>query len=294
VAKADRAFAVPVPGGELGGIRSGQGLPLLVLHGGPGLTDYSDWFASELDGWTALRYTQRGVAPSTTAGPFTVDQHVADALAVLDHHQVGAAAVLGHSWGGYLAMHLAATAPARVAGLVLVDTLGGVGDGGFAPFAAELAARAGPEVLAEVAALDEIAAANSGTAEATTAVVRSLGLMWPAYFADPPTAPPMPGDLRLGRGCYAETFTSIGAAQADGSLGARLASYRGPVEVVAGDASPFPVEVAESTGGLFADGHVTVEPGAGHFVWYERPGCVAAALGRLAARISIRLEAPLP
>jgi proline iminopeptidase len=284
VAEAGSAFAVPVPGGELAGIRSGQGQLLLVLHGGPGLTDYTGWFASELDGWTALRYTQRGVAPSTTRGPFTIDQHVADALAVLDHHQVDAAVVVGHSWGGYLAMHLAATAPDRVAGLVLVDTLGGAGDGGFAPFAAELAARAGPEVMAELAALDEVAEAKPETPEAEAAVLKSLHLMWPAYFADPSAAPPIPGDLGLGRECYAETFASIGAAQADGRLAAQLAGFRGPVEVVAGDASPFPVEVAQSTAELFVDGHVTVEPGAGHFVWHERPGCVAAALDRLATR----------
>jgi pimeloyl-ACP methyl ester carboxylesterase len=285
VADADGAFRVPGPAGDLAGTRSGRGRPLLVLHGGPGLTDYTGWFAGELDGWTALRYTQRGVPPSATSGPFTVDQHVADALAVLDHQGAGAAVVLGHSWGGYLAMHLAASAPARVTGLVLIDTLGGAGDGGFAPFAAEHAARAGPEVLAEVAALDEVAEASPGTPEAAAAELRSLRLMWPAYFAEPPAAPPMPADLNLSRECYAATFASIGVAQAGSVLSTGLAGYRGPVELVAGAASPFPPGVAQSTAGLFADARVTVEPAAGHFVWHERPGCVAAALGRLAARL---------
>jgi hypothetical protein len=64
-------------------VRSGSGRPLLVLHGGPAVNDYSDWFAAELAGWDVLRYTQRGVAPSVTEGPFTIEQHVADALAVL-------------------------------------------------------------------------------------------------------------------------------------------------------------------------------------------------------------------
>jgi len=278
------AFVVSVPGGELAGIRSGQGQPLLVLHGGPGLSDYTGWFAAELVGWTAIRYTQRGVTPSTTSGPFTVDRHVADAIAVLDHHRVGSAVVLGHSWGGYLAMHLAAAAPDRVSGLVLVDSLGGVGDGGYGPFAAELAARAGSEALAEVAALDEVAEASPGSPEAEAAAKRSLQLMWPAYFADPAAAPPIPVDLRLSRDCYAGTFASIAAAQADGRLARQLAGFRGPVELVVGDASPFPLETAESTAALFGEARVTVAPGAGHFVWYERPGCVAAALDRMAAR----------
>ncbi len=111
----ERTLTVSVPGGELIGVRYGSGLPLLVLHGGPAVNDYSDWFAAELAGWDALRYTQRGVVPSVTEGPFTIEQHVADALAVLDQSGVAAATVLGHSWGGYLAMQLAALAPGRVA-----------------------------------------------------------------------------------------------------------------------------------------------------------------------------------
>ena len=151
-----RVLAVSVPGGELIGVRSGSGRPLLVLHGGPAVNDYSDLFATELAGWDALRYTQRGVAPSVTEGPFTIEQHVSDALAVLDQHGVAAATVLGHSWGGYLAMQLAALAPDRVSALVLADTLGAVGDGGLAGFGAELEARATPEALARIAELDEL------------------------------------------------------------------------------------------------------------------------------------------
>lgn len=283
-------FTVSVPGGQLAGLCSGAGAPLLVLHGGPGLSDYTGMLAPELGGWTALRYTQRGVAPSTSAGPFTVPQHVDDAIAVLDHLRVGSAVVLGHSWGGYLAMHLAAIAPDRVGGLILIDALGAVGDGGFAPFAAELAARAGPEVMAEVAALDEVAEASPGTPEAAAAEMRSLRLMWPAYFADPPAAPEMPADLSLSRECYAGTFESIGAAQAADRLARRLPGYRGPVEIVIGSESPFPLESAQSTAELFADARVTVEHGAGHFVWHERPGCVAAALERIAARDSLSAD----
>lgn len=120
----ERTLTVSVPRGELIGVRSGTGRPLLVLHGGPAVSDYSDWFAAELGGWEALRYTQRGVVPSVTDGPFTIEQHVSDALAVLDQHGVAAATVLGHSWGGHLAMHLAARAPGRVAALVLADPQG--------------------------------------------------------------------------------------------------------------------------------------------------------------------------
>ena len=279
-------FTVSVPGGVIAGVRSGLGNPVLVLHGGPGVSDYTGLLAGELAGWTAFRYTQRGVAPSTASGPFTIDRHVADAIAVLDQHDLGSAAVLGHSWGGYLAMHLAAAAPERVAGLVLVDSLGGTGDGGFAAFAAEIDARVGPEVLAEVAALDELAEASPGTPEADAAGAKSFDLMWPGYFADPPSAPPAPANMRVSPECYTGTFESIQAAQADDRLTNQLAGYRGPVEIVAGEASPFPIETATSTARLFSDARVSVVPGAGHLPWHEGPGCVTAALRRLADRMT--------
>ena len=77
------------------------------------MNDYSDLFVAELAGWDALRYTQRGVPPSATEGLFTIAQHVSDALAVIDQYGVGTVTVLGHSWGGYLAMQMAALAPDR-------------------------------------------------------------------------------------------------------------------------------------------------------------------------------------
>jgi proline iminopeptidase len=280
-------FTVAVPGGVIAGVRSGRGFPLLVLHGGPGMSDYTGLLAGELTDWTALRYTQRGVAPSTASGPFTIGRHVADAIAVLDQHGAGSAAVLGHSWGGYLAMQLAAAAPERVAGLVLVDSLGGAGDGGFAAFSAAIDARVGPEVLAEVASLDELVEASPGTPEADAALVKGFGLMWPGYFADPPSAPPPPTDIRMSPECYTGTFESIQAAQAnDGRLANQLAGYRGPVEIVAGAASPFPIDTATSTAALFGDARVSVVPGAGHLPWLECPGCVTAALRRLADRLA--------
>lgn len=260
---------------------------MLVLHGGPGVSDYTGLLAGELADWTALRYTQRGVAPSTVTGPFTIDQHVADAIAVIDQHDVSCAVVLGHSWGGYLAMQLAAAAPERVAGLVLVDSLGGAGDGGFAAFGAEIDARVGPKVLAEVAALDELVAASPGTPEADAAGGKSFDLMWPGYFADPLSAPPPPAGMRVSPECYTGTFESIQAAQADGRLADQIARYRGPVEIVAGAASPFPIETAMSTAALFSDARISVVPGAGHLPWHERPGCVTAALRRLADRLAI-------
>jgi pimeloyl-ACP methyl ester carboxylesterase len=123
-------FAIPVAGGSLVGWESGQGVPLLVLHGGP-LSDYTEPLVGVLPaGLRTLRYQQRGLPPSTEAGPFDVQTHVADAIAVLDGSGCEQVRLLGHSWGGHLAFHIAVARPDRVLGVLGVDALGAVPDGG--------------------------------------------------------------------------------------------------------------------------------------------------------------------
>ena len=69
----------------LPGHREGSGQPALLLHGGPGLSDYMGPLAEELDGLLdTIRYTQRGTPPSVAGPPYSVESHMADALAVLD------------------------------------------------------------------------------------------------------------------------------------------------------------------------------------------------------------------
>jgi pimeloyl-ACP methyl ester carboxylesterase len=170
--------------------------------------------------------------------------------------------------------------PDRVRGLLLVDPLGIVGDGGYERFEAAMQARTPEDVRAKAEELDQRAMAGEGT-EADA--LESLRLVWPAYFNDPRTAPPMPDDVRLSVPCYSETFEDIKRLTSSGELPGRAAAYDGPVEVLYGLGSPIPVESAIETAGAFPRGSATGVPDAGHFPWIEQPGCVAEALVRLAA-----------
>lgn len=261
----------------------GEGPPLLFLHGGPGLSDYlSAMPAEETAGWRRIGYTQRGLAPSPVDGPFSVAQHVADAIAVLDAAGLDEAVVLGHSWGGFLAAALAMEHPDRVRGLLLVDLLGIDGDGGGTAFSAALEARTPEESRRLAIELDERAMAGDGTEED---LQQSLRLLWPAYFADPATAPPMPDDIRISIPCYSETGEDLGRLLASGELPARAATYDGPVEILYGLGSPMPAEAATQTAACFTHGAATGVADAGHFLWMEKPGCIAEALDRLSARL---------
>jgi pimeloyl-ACP methyl ester carboxylesterase len=181
-------FRAQVPQGGITGRVAGDGPPVLVLPGVPGLSDYTESLAGELgDAFRVIRYQQRGLAPSTASGPFDVGQHVADAIAVLDTAGAGRAYVVGHSWGGHLAMHLAVRHPGRVLGLVVAGPLGAVPDGGASEMGEKLAERIPPELAARARELDERAMAGESTAEDA---LESLAIVWPGYFSSPQAAPP--------------------------------------------------------------------------------------------------------
>jgi proline iminopeptidase len=274
-------FVAETDAGPIAGHAGGAGAPLLLLHGGPALTDYMEILGPEVIGWRAIRYQQRSLSPSATGGPFTVERHVADAVAVLDALGVGQAIVAGHSWGGHLALHLAIAHPDRVAGLLIIDPLGAVGDGGVSELGQEMVRRLLPGAVARY---QELAGRMSGPDVSDSDMLASLTLLWPGYFAQPETAPAIPAGMRASIAGYAGTFASVAAHLADGSLARGLREVRVPALFLLGAQSPMPVSQGQQTAALLPESEVVVVPAAGHLPWHERPGCVADALARIRAR----------
>jgi pimeloyl-ACP methyl ester carboxylesterase len=121
---------IPVAGGELAVYRLGsqgggsaQSPAVLAVHG---ITSTSfAWLAvaAALAGdITLIAVDLRGRGDSgSLPGPFGLDAHVEDLVAVLDALALPQAVVLGHSMGAYIAARLGARHPDRVSRLVLVD-----------------------------------------------------------------------------------------------------------------------------------------------------------------------------
>jgi proline iminopeptidase len=105
----------------------GSGPPIIVVHGGPDF-DHA-YLLPELDRLARrarlVYYDQRGRGRSAN-GVKPQDVTIASDVADLDEitQAIGAEAVtvLGHSWGGLLAMEYAVHHPDRVARLILLDT----------------------------------------------------------------------------------------------------------------------------------------------------------------------------
>ena len=272
------SFEIGVVGGLLRGSVVGRGDPVLLLHGGPGLPwTYMQALVDEIcDGYQVAVYQQRGLPPSTAGAPFDVPTQVADVVAVLDGLGWERAVVIGHSWGGHLLIHLLAAHPERVAAAMVIDPLGGVGDGGEAQFEAELNRRTPPESVERAQELDQRAMDGQGT-EADA--VESLRLYWPAYFANPAAAPPFP-EMQLSVEAYSATFESLHAELP--GLAGRLVGLAVPTLFVHGASSPMPVAASTDTAQAIGPAAaVQVLDGVGHFPWLDRPGVVRAALDRL-------------
>jgi lipase len=97
------------------------GPPVLALHG---ITGHGLRFRPLTELLPRLRWIApdlRGHGRSPWVPPWRLEQHVEDVVAVLDAQGVERAAVLGHSFGGAVALYLARAVPERVSALVLVD-----------------------------------------------------------------------------------------------------------------------------------------------------------------------------
>jgi proline iminopeptidase len=104
----------------------GRGDPLLLMHGGPGLDHVSlTPFRALADRHTVVLYDHRCNGRSTGAvTSMTWENLTADADALREELGFERWAVLGHSFGGHVALEYSLRYPERVSRLILLDTAG--------------------------------------------------------------------------------------------------------------------------------------------------------------------------
>lgn len=126
----ERETIIPVPGGKVWCLEmgEGEGLPLLVLHGGPGSThnSYYEPLAQLAHKHRIILYDQLGCGHSDRPDDpslWTLARFVEEVEAVRTHFGLKQFALLGHSWGGALAMDYMMTYGTAVARLILMGPL---------------------------------------------------------------------------------------------------------------------------------------------------------------------------
>lgn len=109
----------------------GQGTPMVIINGGPGMS--SDGFEAVAQLFASdhhcILFDQRGTGRSTLATPdstnISMDLMIADMEALRKHLEIEQWIVFGHSFGGMLGAYYASQYPQRVKGMVFSSS-GGV------------------------------------------------------------------------------------------------------------------------------------------------------------------------
>jgi len=254
----------------------GSGSPLLILSGGPGFeVDYMSGIAQELgSSYKCILLEQRGTGrsrpPNPTAAQMTVKLLVEDIEAVRESLKVERLVILGHSWGGMLAMAYAAAHPEHVESLILVDS-GGMDLSFGATFNDNVTTRASMSERKELEDAEGAIGRASGAKAVNDAYVVSNRLRTPLYFYDRSLADKllalMPGDANQQR-----VFALMrGDLVSHYQVRNEMKSLVQPALIIQGRQDPMPESVAIEIHEAIRNSRLVFIDQCGHFPWIEQP-----------------------
>ena len=278
---------VPVGDIELFVREQGEGRPLVLLHGGPGL-DGSIFFpeigALAADGVRLLAVDHRGNGRSGAGDRalWTVPQMADDVEALIVGLGLTRPIVMGHSFGSFVAQqHMAAHGTA--AGYILMGTVDSVDE--LLRIDERLAA------FEPVALREQVARSWDGETTVQTAAEAAelMGDQLPFHVAEPEG--PIVRQLReqLGEMVFSPDVMRHFATGGEYGLvdnRARLSELDIPVLVLSGEHDrTTPAASAHRLAELLRDADEVVIPGAAHMLLQEQPAAALAALRAFLARV---------
>ena len=250
----------------------GSGFPIIVVHGGPGLdhhefADYLDPLGDQFQ-LVLMDMRSQGRSDRTSTQTWTIQRMAEDISALADALGFARYAVLGHSFGGFVALVHAADQPTGVAATVVS---GGVASKNIMADVETALAAIEPAGLRE-----QLSASWARESEVTTedGFAEIVTEQMPFHFANPHD--PRLGDYleRAGAMVYSPDmlrhFASVGYGELD-AAGA-LAKVRHPVLVLAGRYDRVATAVAAAEAVAAADQDVIellVLERSGHMTFVE-------------------------
>ena len=259
----------------------GEGEPVVVLHGGPGLDSsyLLPQMAQAADGFRLIFYDQRtsgGSSSATDVAAVTLADFVADLENLRTGLGLGRLNLLGHSWGGMLAMFYAVEHPENVGSLVLVSS-----GGARSTFWGELFASIARKRTAEGAQRLEELQQSPGYASQDPAVLEEYyRVFFEPYFHDPAMA------SRLSTRFSSETLqrmdplyqSPLNRSARSYDIVDRLSRIRAPTLVIHGEDDVIPVKYAEEIHDAIAGSDLLILGRCGHFPYIEQPEKTFAAI----------------
>ncbi len=267
--EAPDTITVDAPSGPLPADRwPGAGPPIVLLHAG--VADRRAWHGVApllaAAGHEVIAYDRRGFGDAAGAPADPGFTHLGDLVAVLDAVGADSAWLVGSSMGGLLALDLALSEPARVAGLVLLAP--GVSG---APYDEEL----DPATAALIARLE--AAENP---EEVNRLETWLWLDGPDREEGRVSGPARELALAMNAVALASEVDDD-AGGSDIAAWERLEEITAPVMVAWGEFDvPMEIDYARAIAKRVAGARSEEIPGAAHLPYLERPEAVADLIER--------------
>ena len=260
-------------------VEEGDGLPLIVLHGGPGLDHtmfrpYLDPLAGDL---RLIYVDERSQGRSDPAPPetWTLERQAADVSALAGALELDEYAVLGHSYGAFIALQHAADFPGAA-----VRTI--VSDG--APSARFLAGiETELENFEPVELREQVAAswADEATAQTQDESRRIMADQLPFHFADPRDSRIDEMAASLDAMVFAPDVLRAAATADYGAIEVedRLASIPQPVLVLCGrHERTCPLAASEAIAAGIPGARLVVFEHSAHLAFIEEPEAYLAAV----------------
>ena len=261
-------------------------LALIALHGGPGLdhTMFGHWLDPEDDEYRLLLVDERAQGRSVAAPPdtWTLAHHARDVDALATALELERYAVLGHSFGAFIALQHAVDFPGRPAGTIVSS---GLPSERFLDHVEQQLDR-----LEGLELREQVTSSWAREAEARTAeeVGTLLADQLPFHFADPRDARIDDVRAAMADAVYAPEVLRAAATEGYGHIEVedRLGGVTHPVLVLAGRHDrTCSVEGAEAIAAGIPGAELVVFEHSGHMAFVEEPDGYRAALRRFLARL---------
>jgi proline iminopeptidase len=263
----------------------GTGEPIVVLHGGPGF-DHRQFLPFIWDlaaRHQVILYDQRGTGLSegpVDADSITIENFIADIEGIREAFGIREMNLLGHSWGGMLAMHYAVRHPDRLRSLILVSTA--ASSEVFSDMRTAITAARPDE---DTKLLESITASDEFRAQDPQALEHFWRVYFRVYFADPSLVSKL--DLELTENTIRHSETVAGhILQSAGAfdLHEQLKSLQVPTLVLHGDSDPMPMRYAEQIHASLPHSELVVLERSGHWVFVDAMDQVRENVERFLAR----------
>lgn len=252
----------------------GKGKPIIVLHGGPGLSQ--DYFLPQMSKLAennfVIFYDQRGCGKSTgeiTPETITIEAFVNDLDAIRQAFQFEKISILGHSWGGFLAMQYAMSHPENIDKLILSNAMPASAEG-LALFIQEYTRRTAPYQKE----LEEIRQ-TKGFAEGDPDLIeRMYRIIFRSYCYNPEKANLLssrmtPVAFVNGQKVYENINKNV--FEKPFNLHYSLKQFHRPTLIIHGDFDPIPAITAQNVHESIPGSRYILIKNCGHFPYVEAP-----------------------